>query len=65
MKLQVNQRGAWRDVIEFDETVAPHIQRAVIPLAREIGDRATWRITTDSRTAIAYLNWPSFNWQRR
>ena len=65
MKLQVNQRGAWRDVAEFEESQLRHIQAAVIPLARELGDRATWRVTANSRTALGYLGAPSFNWSKR
>lgn len=65
MKLQINQRGAWRDVVEFGPAQLPHIQAATIPLAREIGERAKWRITKDSRTAIAYLEAPEFDWSKR
>ena len=65
MKLQINQRGAWRDVVEFEPAQLRHIQAAAIPLAREIGERTKWRITEDSRTAVAYLEAPSFNWSKR
>lgn len=65
MKLQINCRGAWRDVMEFEPAQLTHIQAATIPLAREIGDRAKWRITKDSRSAIAYLEAPGFDWSKR
>jgi len=65
VKLQVNQRGAWRDVVEFEPAQLRHIQTATIPLARELGDWAVWRITQDSRTAIAYLEAPGFAWSKR
>lgn len=65
MKLQINQRGAWRDVVEFEPAQLAHIQAAVIALAREVGDRATWRISKDSRTAIAYLGAPNYTWSKR
>ncbi len=65
MKLQINQRGSWRDIVEFEPSHLTHIQAAVIPLAREIGEWAKWRVTKDSRTAIAYLKAPGFNWSKR
>lgn len=64
MKLQVNTSGAWRNVVEFDQTQLRHVQAAVIPLAREVGDRATWRVTEDGRAALAYLSAPKFTWRR-
>ena len=64
MKLQVNTSGAWRNVVEFNQAQLRHVQAAVIPLARELGDRATWRVTEDSRTALAYLWAPKFTWRK-
>lgn len=63
MKLQINTAGAWRDVVKFEPHQLRHVQAATVPLAREVGDRATWRITEDARSAIAYLEAPSFHWR--
>lgn len=78
MILQVNQRGSWQNVVEFDPQLLPRVQLAVLPLARAImrqdyvegrGESATtWRVVAaraKSPKVIAYLEGPAFNWRKR
>jgi len=37
MKLQVNLKGSWRDVVEFDAENAPEVEDAAASLARGSG----------------------------
>ncbi len=64
MKLQINQRGAWRDIVEFAPEQLEAIKLAAAPLARALGAAATWRISKDSRTGLAYLDAPAFKWRK-
>lgn len=40
--LQVNTRGAWRNLMEFDEARLAEVRRAVGEFARVMGDDAKW-----------------------
>lgn len=62
MKLQVNVRGSWRNVVEFDPARLKAVMEGVKPLARVLGERPTWRISEDGRAALFYLQGPDFKW---
>ena len=73
MKLQINARGSWRDVAEFEAEQLRAVQEAAVPLAQALsigaGDHrgASWRITkTVSRSPkiVGYLAPPRFSWRK-
>lgn len=70
MKIQVNQRGSWRNFVSFDAEGGDGRDRflqvggAVEPLARVLGERTSWRITEDDGAVIAYLDAPDYVWRR-
>ena len=70
MKLQINVRGSWRDVIEFHALAQRGVREATIDLAKAAqvaascdGNPPSWRISADSRSAIAYLDTPYSQWR--
>lgn len=68
MKLQVNQRGSWRNVVEFgdDKATFMKVAEAVLPLVNELGKSANWRIVeNDGLSVVAYCGAPTFKWERR
>lgn len=76
MILQVNQRGSWQNVLEFDEVQLPAIQSATLPLARAIAAHArleerhapSWRIAAQRAKApkvLWLLEAPALIWRRR
>lgn len=65
MKLQINQRGSWRNVVSFDNDKKTFIAiaSAVVPVARILGKSASWRITEDDGwKVVAWCEAPSFRW---
>lgn len=50
MKLQVNTKGSWRDVIAFDPERAPEVEDATASLARASG-HTKFRVIDDDGTA--------------
>jgi hypothetical protein len=44
MKLQVNQKGSWRDVVTFDDVRLIDVVQAVLSLQRAVGESAKWCI---------------------
>lgn len=71
MKLQVNESGAWRDVVSFASHQLRFVQPAVTVLAREIGEPVTWRVVEHdakrprSPRVIASCAAPSFVWKAK
>ena len=52
MKLQVNTKGSWRDVFEFDAARAPEVEDAAASLSRAAGGlRLRLRVVDDDGLA--------------
>lgn len=70
MKLQMNERGSWRDLAVFPDMPLERAQREVISYTRAFGSgsragrHASYRITRDGRTALAYLEAPYKAWRK-
>lgn len=47
MKLQINTRGSWRDVVAFDSERGPEVEDAAASLARASG-HSKFRVVDDS-----------------
>lgn len=47
MKLQVNTKGAWRDVVEFDEARRAEVLAALVELMHALGKVAKWCLVRD------------------
>ena len=64
MKLQINTRGAWRDVLHFDSSREPEVRiHAQLLLDCSFG-RTSGRIVSDNGlTAIAHCIPPFFDWK--
>jgi len=65
MKLQVNQKGSWRNVVEFEDSREKFIAvaEAARPLARALGTSATWRIVDAADTVLGYCESTDFEWR--
>jgi hypothetical protein len=50
MKLQINTRGSWRDVVAFDAERAPEVEDAAASLARATG-HLKFRVVDESGSA--------------
>lgn len=69
MKLQINERGSWREMVEFPIENLAQLKAATIAFARAVGPGnrkggASYRITSDGRSAIAYLEAPYRAWRK-
>lgn len=62
MKLQVNTKGSWRDVIEFDPGEVRRIERGAQQLAAVTGALVGWRYLTNFGDAY-YLEPGTARWQ--
>ncbi len=62
MKLQVNNTGAWRDVIRFDAKDEATIRQHAATLVRLSDGKASLRIADDQNTATARCVGPEFDW---
>lgn len=62
MKLQVNTKGSWRDVIEFDPGDTRRIERAAQQLAAVTGTSVGWRYLTNFGDAY-YLAPGTSRWE--
>jgi len=62
MKLQVNNSGAWRDVIRFDAGDEAYIRLQAANLLRLSDGKASMRIADDQNTATARCIAPEFVW---
>jgi hypothetical protein len=62
MKLQVNNSGAWRDVIRFDAGDEAFIRQQAANLLRLSDGKASLRIADDQNTATARCIAPAFEW---
>lgn len=63
MKLQVNNTGAWRDVIRFDLRDEASIRQHAATLVRLSDGKATLRIADDQNNATARCSGPEFEWR--
>lgn len=68
MKLQINERGSWREMVEFSPERLKEVQTAALAFARAVGPGkkiggASYRITKDGRSAISYLEAPYTKWR--
>lgn len=62
MKLQVNSKGSWRDVISFAADDAPQVREHAAALGRIAGKAAAWRIADDQNIALERCQAPDFKW---
>ena len=72
MKLQINARGAWRDVAEFEPEQLRQVKEATVILAQALTvgskrdiDHSFRIIATVARSpkVAAYLSGPKFKWR--
>lgn len=68
MKLQINERGAWRTLAEFPADQLKQMKAHGLTTARAVGlggktGGVTYRITRDGRSALAYLESPYKAWR--
>lgn len=68
LKLQINERGAWRNVLAFEPSERTAVEVSAITQARSANypnskSSVTWRITGDGRSALAYLEAPYTAWR--
>lgn len=63
MKLQVNLRGSWRDVISFDSRDEHEVRSLGGRLAYLSAGHAKMRIADDQNVAQAYCDPPLFTWR--
>lgn len=62
--LQVNDSGAWRNVVKGTKEQMQDIEHHVAMLARVMGGRYKWRIIDSAfNTVIGYCHAPEFTWQ--
>lgn len=68
VKLQVNNSGAWKDVVRFDagdHVASSEVMEAAATLGR-IADRTTWRICTDDGLQSVLMHWSvKHGWKAR
>lgn len=50
MKLQINTKGSWRNVVDYDVTRAPEVEDAAATLARALGTQ-NFRVLDDGGNA--------------
>lgn len=62
MKLQVNNSGAWRDVIRFDAGDEAFIRQQAATLVRLSDGKSSLRIADDQNNATARCIGPEFEW---
>lgn len=61
--LQVNDSGAWRNVVKGDKQQMQGIEHHVAIIASVMGKRYKWRIIDAAfGTVIGYCNAPDFTW---
>ncbi|ARO88139.1 hypothetical protein EBAPG3_010335 [Nitrosospira lacus] len=64
MKLQVNLKGSWRDVLHsFPEKHEPEVRASAGRLAFLAGGKCKFRIADDENRALAYCEAPFFTWK--
>jgi hypothetical protein len=68
MKLQINERGSWREMVEFAPERLKEVKAATLGFARAVGPGnrikgASYRVTKDGRSALAYLEAPYATWR--
>ena len=63
MKLQVNLKGSWRDVMCFHEKDEKEVRESAARLSFFSGGKAKFRIADDANTALAYCEAPFFIWR--
>ncbi len=68
MKLQANERGAWRTLAEFPADQFKQMKAHGLTTARALGPGnkiggVSYRITRDGRSALAYLEAPYKEWR--
>ena len=62
--LQVNDSGAWRNVVKGDKEQMQDIEHHVSVIARIMGRRYKWRIIDSAFSeVIGYCDAPDFTWR--
>ncbi len=64
MKLQINSRGSWRDILSFPPERQTLIETLAAELLENSGEKSSIRIATDDNERIAYCAAPDFAWRR-
>ncbi len=63
MRLQVNLKGSWRDVLNFPADHEEAIRASASRLACIAGDQVKFRVADDQNIAVAYLEAPFLSWR--
>lgn len=62
--LQVNDRGAWRNVVTGDVQQMSDIEHHAAMIAKVMGEKCKWRIIDAAfGTPIGYCQAPEFEWK--
>ncbi|SOD42307.1 hypothetical protein [Nitrosovibrio sp. Nv4] len=62
MKLQVNLKGAWREVLSFSDRNAGGVCEEAARLGRLADRKVKFRIADDANRALAHCEGPYFIW---
>lgn len=65
MKLQINDAGSWRQILNFDQSVAEQVCERAVGLVAVVNERAKLRILDDEGSVRAYCDGPHFTWEER
>ena len=63
MKLQINLKGSWRDVLTFPPERQALIETHAAALLADSGSRAAMRLATDDNECLAICKGPDFVWR--
>ncbi|WP_153110099.1 hypothetical protein [Propionivibrio limicola] len=63
MKLQINLKGSWRDVLSFDANRQVDVRESAAALLKSSGAKEKMRISTDDNVRIAYCCAPDYQWR--
>ncbi len=65
MKLQINDAGSWRHILNFNKNVESAVRQQSIKLIIEVNERYKLRILDDAGEIRSIAKAPNFNWEDR
>jgi hypothetical protein len=65
MKLQINDAGSWRHILNFDKTEESAVRERSIKLVAVVNERCKIRILDDKGEPRAYSQGPDFTWEEK
>lgn len=64
MKLQINAKGSWRDVLAFDDAHVDAVRNTARELLTLARGQLSLRIATDQNSRLELCEGPDYTWKR-